>query len=80
MEKPLVVAVPLGEPDVGWFWVTAFMPLSEYMKENEWKSIFARAFDHVAERSNIMIKRDCFDPNSIRYFLILAIFSRYGKI
>uniref|UniRef100_A0A914E1S7 Uncharacterized protein n=1 Tax=Acrobeloides nanus TaxID=290746 RepID=A0A914E1S7_9BILA len=65
MEKPLVVAVPLGEPDAGWFWVTGLMPLAEYIKETEWKSIFPRAFEHVAERSNIMIKRDSFDPNII---------------
>lgn len=64
MEKPLVVAVPLGEPHLGWFSVTALMPLAEYIKENEWKSIFSRAFEHVAERSNLSIKRDCFDPNS----------------
>lgn len=64
MTKPLVVAVPLSDLDTGWYWITGIMPLGEYLTEIERKSIFARAFEHVAERSNILIKRECFDPNS----------------
>lgn len=55
--RPLVVAVPMGGEDVGWYLVVGVMPLAELMADSNRKSIIGSAFKHVAKEANMELRQ-----------------------